>query len=174
MILYIYILYHIYCISYAYIYYYIPYNTYTVYILYTIYTYTTYTYIPLYYIIHTAIRCALSIIHTIYKYIHTLNIPCITLYIISSFLLYAVICNHYYSITTLSSQPKALHNLSNVSNVMFSVLLFNKLLIACLLKPVALHRSFCLMFLSIIICFIPFVISSMLLYLIFIINLLKE
>lgn len=145
------------------LYYYIPHNT-----------YTTYTYIPLYYIIHTAIRCALSIIHTIYKYIHTLNIPCITLYIISSFLLYAVICNHYYSITTLSSQPKALHNLSNVSNVMFSVLLFNKLLIACLLKPVALHRSFCLMFLSIIICFIPFVISSMLLYLIFIINLLKE
>nr|DAU02975.1 MAG TPA: hypothetical protein [Caudoviricetes sp.] len=80
----------------------------------------------------------------------------------------------FYSITTLNSHPKALHNLSNVSSVMFSVLLFNRLLIACLLNPVALHKSFCRMFLSIIICFIPLVISSMLLYLIFIINLLKE
>lgn len=149
------------------------YHTYTILLYTTQYIHYLYVYTIILYYTH-CYQCALSIIHTIYKYIHTLNIPCITLYIISSFLLYAVICNHYYSITTLSSQPKALHNLSNVSNVMFSVLLFNKLLIACLLKPVALHRSFCLMFLSIIICFIPFVISSMLLYLIFIINLLKE
>lgn len=141
------------------------YHTYTILLYTTQYIHYLYIYSIILYYIHC---------YQVSYIIYLSYIQYRALYIISSFLLYAVICNHYYSITTLSSQPKALHNLSNVSNVMFSVLLFNKLLIACLLKPVALHRSFCLIFLSIIICFIPFVISSMLLYLIFIINLLKE
>ena len=142
-----YIIYHYYQVSY--LYYHVPY---AVHIILYISTYS-------YYLCHDCI---------VYHYIYHSSRRSYNQHSIAFFLLYAI--QRYYSIIMLRLQSNALHNLLSVSNVMFSVLLFSKLLIACLLSPVALHISFCLKFLSIIICLIPLVISSILLYLISIIN----
>nr|DAF54645.1 MAG TPA: hypothetical protein [Siphoviridae sp. ctqPo10] len=81
--------------------------------------------------------------------------------------LFPIICGYFVSISDISNDslhPTALHSLLSVSSVMFSVLLLSRLLMLCLLSPVALHISFCLISLSNIMCLIASVTSSILLY----------